>query len=81
MKHKTVYYDALRGPLAVKPIEFIEGDSLAGPSVRCKVTARNTHSGYRTGDIIQCKPDSLVRLRSGMRCYSIGTDEIKRIIR
>lgn len=85
MKTKTVYYDALRGPIAVKPIQFIEsitnGNGFnTGDCVICKVTARNTHSGFKTGEIIRVEPYSIVRLLSGNRCYSIGTGEIKRII-
>lgn len=81
----TIYYDALRGPLAVKPVKFIESRQKdnginTGDCVVCKVTARNTHSGYRRGDIIRCEPYYLVRLLSGSRCRSVGTDEIKRMI-
>lgn len=82
---QTVYYNALRGPLAVKPIELkldrVKGNSInTGPCVVCKVTARNTHSGYKTGEIINCELYSIVRILSGQRCYSVGIAEIKRII-
>ena len=71
---KTVYYDSIRGLLAVKPISY------NGKFVTCKVTARNVHSGYKTGETLECFPRDIVRPLSGMRCYSVGVDEINRII-
>lgn len=82
----TIYYNALRGPLAVKPIEFKEGRKKenginTGPCVVCRVTARKPHSGYKTGQVINCEPYSIIKLLSGMRCYPVGVEEIKRIIK
>lgn len=82
---RTLYYDALRGPLAVRPVKFISGRTEpnginTGPCVVCRVTARSPHSGYKRGELINCAPYRIVRLLSGQRCYSVGIDVIKKEI-
>lgn len=70
---KTIYYDGLRGPIAVQPLAIVRPGQ-----VEVRVTARgdNAHP-YKTGDILRIPQHSVVYLMPGMRCRSLSIDELR----
>lgn len=76
MNNKTMYYDGLRGPIAVKPLAIVHPDQ-----VELKVTAKGDNARpYNTGDIIRVPAFFVVYLLSGGRCRTVAPDEIRQRI-
>lgn len=73
---KTVYYDAIRGLLAVKPLSRTV-DAHGTAIVTVRVTARRVHSGYVRGEVLTGIPAwRVVHALPGQRCRGIDLSTV-----
>lgn len=67
---RRIYFDALQGLIAVRVI------SRTTELVTVKVTAKLTHSGFKTGEVFQATPWQIVHSLPGQRCVPVDLSQI-----
>ena len=67
---RRIYFDALQGLLAVRVI------SRTAELVTVKVTAKLTHSGFKTGEVFQARPWHIVHSVPSQRCVPVDLSQI-----
>ena len=67
---RRIYFDALRGLLAVRII------SRTADLVTVRVTARRSHSGFKTGEVFQASPWRIVHSLPNQRCVPVDLSQI-----
>mgnify|MGYP003495118877 FL=1 len=67
---RRIYFDALHGLLAVRII------SRTAELVTVKVTAKLTHSGFKTGEVFQARPWHIVHSVPSQRCVPVDLSQI-----
>ena len=67
---RRIYFDALHGLLAVRII------SRTAELVTVKVTAKLTHSGFKTGEVFQATPWHIVHSLPNQRCVPVDLSQI-----